>query len=85
MSTRREGFWNLDKILLKGTIFIYSGFIGYDEAYILAFGISGGNEDYRAWNIFNTLFAKPVHQCHLCGMVIHIPSLCLSLTGIKDW
>ena len=21
-------------------------------------GVSGGNEDYRTWNIFNTLFAK---------------------------
>ena len=31
---------------------------GNDEAYILAFGISGGNEDYRTWNIFNRLFAK---------------------------
>ena len=27
---------------------------------------------------------KPVHQCHLWRMFIHIPSLCLSLTGIKD-
>ena len=41
----------------KGTIFIYSGLTGNDEAYILAFGISGGNEDYRTWNIFNKLFA----------------------------
>ena len=24
----------------------------------MAFGIGGGNEDYRTWNIFNTLFAK---------------------------
>ena len=46
------------KSAYKGTIFIYSGLTGNDEAYILAFGISGGNEDYRTWNIFNTLFAK---------------------------
>ena len=31
---------------------------GNDEGYILAFGISGGNEDHRTWNIFNKLFAK---------------------------
>ena len=30
---------------------------GNDEAYILAFGISGGNKDYRTWNTFNKLFA----------------------------
>ena len=42
----------------KGTLFIYSGLTGNDEAYIVAFGISGGNEDYRTWNIFNPLFAK---------------------------
>ena len=26
-----------------------------------------------------------VHQCQLWKIVIHIQSLCLSLTGIKDW
>ena len=46
------------KLADKGTIFIYSGLTGNDKAYILAFGISGGNEDYRTWNTFNTLFAK---------------------------
>ena len=30
---------------------------GNDEAYILAFGISGENEDYQTWNTFNNLFA----------------------------
>ena len=45
------------KLAHKGTIFIYSGLSGSDEAYILAFGISGGNKDYRSWNIFNKLFA----------------------------
>ena len=45
------------KSAYKGTIFICSGLTGNDEAYILAFGISGGNEDYRTWNIFNKLFA----------------------------
>ena len=45
------------KSAYKGTIFIYSGLTGHDEAYILAFGISGGNEGYRTWNTFNT-FAK---------------------------
>ena len=40
-----------------GTIFICSGLTGNDEACILAFGISGGNEDNRTWNTFNTLFA----------------------------
>ena len=26
-----------------------------------------------------------VHLCHQWSMVIHIQSLCLSQTGIKDW
>ena len=73
------------KSAYKGTIFIYSGSTGNDKAYILAFGTSGGNEDYRTWNTFNTLFAKACHQFHLWRMVIHIQSLCLSPTGIKDW
>ena len=30
---------------------------GNDEAYILVFGISGGDEDYQTWNTFNNLFA----------------------------
>ena len=42
----------------KGTIFVYSGLTGNDEPYILAFGICGGNEDYRTWNTFNALFAR---------------------------
>ena len=46
------------KSAYKGTIFIYSGLTGNEEAYILAFGISAGNEDYRTWNIFNKLLAK---------------------------
>ena len=45
------------KSAYKGTIFIYSCLTGNDKAYILAFGINGGNEDYRTWNIFNKLFA----------------------------
>ena len=28
---------------------------------------------------------EPVQQCHLWKMVMHIPSLCLSPTGINDW
>ena len=46
------------KSAYKSTIFIYSGLIGNDKAYILAFGTGGGNEDWRTWNTFNTLFAK---------------------------
>ena len=46
------------KLAHTGTIFIYSGMTGNDEAYILAFGIHGGNEDYRTWNSFNRLFAR---------------------------
>ena len=46
------------KSAYKGTIFIYSGLTGNHIAYILAFGISGGNEDYRTWKTFHTLFAK---------------------------
>ena len=42
----------------KGMIFIYSGLTGNDEAYSLAFGVSDENEDYRTWNMFNTLFAR---------------------------
>ena len=42
----------------KGTMFIYSGLTGNDEAYISAFGVSGGNEDYRTWNTFNALSAR---------------------------
>ena len=45
------------KSAYQGTIFIYSGLTGNDEAYILAFRISGGNEDYGTWNTFNNLFA----------------------------
>ena len=45
------------KSAYKGTRFIYSGLTGNDQAYILAFGISGVNEDCRTWNIFNKLFA----------------------------
>ena len=45
------------KSAYKATIFICSGLTGNDEAYILAFGSSGGNKDYRTWNIFNKLFA----------------------------
>ena len=45
------------KSAYKGTIFIYTSLTGNDQAYILAFGISGGNKDYRTWNIFNRLFA----------------------------
>ena len=45
------------KLAYKGKIFICSGLTGNDEAYILAFGISSGNEDYRTWDTFNTLFA----------------------------
>ena len=73
------------KSAYKGTIFIYSGLTGNDKAYILAIGISGGNEDWRTWNTFNTCLQEPVHQCHLWKMVMHTPSSCSSLTGIKDW
>ena len=47
------------KSAYKGTITIYSGSTGNDVAYILAFGIRGGNKDYRTWNIFNKLTACP--------------------------
>ena len=46
------------KSCYKGIIFIYSGLTGNDEASILVFGISGGNEDITTWNAFNSLFAK---------------------------
>ena len=46
------------KSAYKETIFNYSGLTGNDEAYILVFGIIGGNEDCRTWNIFNRLFGK---------------------------
>ena len=45
------------KSAYKGTLFIYLGLTGFDEAYILAFGISGRNEDYQTWNTFKKLFA----------------------------
>ena len=44
------------KSAYKGTILIYSGLTGNDKAYF-GIGISGGNEDYRTWNTFNTLSA----------------------------
>ena len=34
------------KLVYRGTIFIYSGVTGNDKAYVLVFGISGGNEDH---------------------------------------
>ena len=70
------------KSLYKDTIFIYSGLTGKDKEYILGFGFSGGNEDYRTWNTFNKLFEQPVHLCHQWRIVIHIQSLCSSQTGI---
>ena len=42
----------------KGTINIYAGLTGNEEAYILALGIRRGNEDFVSWYIFNTLFAQ---------------------------
>ena len=39
-------------------IHIHSGLTAHDEAYILAFGVSGMNDDYVTWNTFNALFAK---------------------------
>ena len=55
------------------TIFVYSGLTGNDEANILV-GILSIH-----------CLQKPVHQCHFWKMVMHIPSSCSSLTGIKDW
>ena len=46
------------KSAYKATIFICSGLTANDKAYILAFGISGGKEDHRTWNVFNALFLK---------------------------
>ena len=46
------------KLAYKGRIFSYSGLTGNDKAYIMAFGISSGNEDYRTWNTLNSLVAK---------------------------
>ena len=51
---------SLDPAHLKscGTIYIYSGLTGTEEAYIFAFDIRRGNEDFVSWDIFNTLFAQ---------------------------
>ena len=65
------------KLAYRGTIFIYSGLTGNDKAYILAFGISGGNGDYQTWNTFNKLFAI---ACPSVSFMV-----CLSQTGTKDW
>ena len=73
------------KLAYKGTIFIYSGLTGNNEAYILAFGISGGNEDNRIWKHSTNCVQWLVHIHHQWRMVIHIQSLCLSQAGIKDW
>ena len=45
------------KSCYKGAIYIYSGLTGAEEAYILAFGIRRGNEDFVSWDIFSMLFA----------------------------
>ena len=45
------------KLAYRGTILIYLGLTGNDKEYILAFGISVGNEAYQSWNTFNNLFA----------------------------
>ena len=45
------------KSAYEGMIFIHSGLTGNDEAYILAFGISSGNEGYITCNIFNASFS----------------------------
>ena len=37
---------------------MYSGLTGTEEAYILAFIMRRGNEDFVSWDIFNTLCAQ---------------------------
>ena len=54
------------KSCYKGTIYIYSGWTGTEDSYILAFGIRGGNEDFVSWDIFNTSFA----QACLCVTIV---------------
>ena len=54
------------KSCYKGTIYIYSGLTGNEEAYVLAFGIRRGNEDFVSWDIFNMLFAE---TCPCVGIV----------------
>ena len=73
------------KSAYKGTIFIYSGLTGNDEAYILVFGISGGNEDYRTWNIFNNLFATACLSVSFMEDGMLYPKFVIVLAGIKDW
>ena len=46
------------EVMLQRDIYIYSGLTGTEEAYILAFSIRRGNEDFISWDIFNTLFAQ---------------------------
>ena len=71
------------KLAYRGTIFIYLGLTGNDREYILAFGISVGNTKVGIPS--TTCLQWLVHLCHWWRMVIHIHSLCLSQTGIKDW
>ena len=52
------------KSAYKGTIFIYSGLTGSDEAYILVFWIRARSEDYRTWNILNKLCATACPSVH---------------------
>ena len=60
------------KSAYKGTIFIYSGLTGSDEAYILAFGISGGNEDCRTWIYSKHCLQQLVHLCPWWKMTCYI-------------
>ena len=74
------------KSAYKGTIFIYPGLTGNDEAYIfwhLELVVEMKTTELGIHSIH--CLQKPVCQCDLWKMVMHIPSLCLSLTGVKDW
>ena len=67
------------KLAYKGTIFIYSGLTGNDEAYILAFGISGGNEDYQTWNTFNKIVYNGLSICVISGGWPFIFKVCVCI------
>ena len=74
--------------MYRGTIFIYSGLTSNDKAYILEYGISGGNEDDQTWNTFNDLFAMAcpsvsfVENGDFYSKLVFV-SLCLCQTEIK--
>ena len=67
------------KSAYKGTIGIYSGLTGNDEAYILAFGSTGGNKDYRILEFIQYIACESLYVRVICGRWSFIFQVCVHL------